>query len=81
MLSLSIVHHARRTKSETVPVAHDGVGFTDVLPTSVIFHHWTLGFGQFSSRHIAQALRAHALHVFGHLPLSNQALVPSPFRV
>ena len=59
----------------------DGVGCTDVLPTSVRFHRWTLGFGQFGSHHIAQALRDHAIHVFGPLPLSNQAPVPSPFRV
>ena len=31
----------------------DGVGCTDVLPTSVQFHHWTLGFGQCSSHPIA----------------------------
>ena len=31
----------------------DGVGYTDVLPTSVQFHHWTLGFGQSSSHLIA----------------------------
>ena len=31
----------------------DGVGCTDVLPTSVRFHHWTLGFGQSSSHPIA----------------------------
>ncbi len=59
----------------------DGVGCTDVLPTSVRFHRWTLGFGQCSSHHIAQALQNHAIHVFGHLPLSDHALVPSPFRV
>jgi len=31
----------------------DGVGYTDVLPTSVQFHHWILGFGQSSSHPIA----------------------------
>jgi hypothetical protein len=59
----------------------DGVGSTDVLPTSVRFHRWTLGFGKSISHHMAQALRDHALHVFKHLPLSDQAVVPSPFRV
>jgi hypothetical protein len=59
----------------------DGVGCTDVLPTSVKFHRWALGFGQYRSHPIAQALRDEAFHVLGPLPLSNQALVPSPFRV
>ncbi len=63
------------------PMHTDGVGSTDVLPTSVRFHRWTLGFGKSISHDIAQTLRDHALHVFRHLPLSNQAVVPSPFRV
>ena len=54
---------------------------TDVLPTSVKFHHWTLGFGQSSSHHIAQALQGGTIPVFCYPPLSNHALVPSPFRV
>ena len=49
-------------KADSIPT--DGVGYPDVLPTSVQFHHWTLGFGQCSSHHIVQALQDHAIHVF-----------------
>src|SRR5262245_23916402 len=49
-------------KADSIPT--DGVGDTDVLPTSVRFHHWTLGFGQCRSHRIAQALQDHAIHVF-----------------
>jgi hypothetical protein len=49
-------------KADSIPT--DGVGYTDVLPTSVRFHHWTLGFGQCSSHRIMQALQDHAIHVF-----------------
>src|SRR5215831_19958498 len=54
---------------------------TDVLPTSVPFHRWRLGFKQSSLRLIAQALQDHSLHIFRCLPLYQHALVPSPFRV
>jgi len=54
---------------------------TDVLPKSVRFHRWTLGFRQSSFDHIAQALQGHNIHVFCRSPLYRHALVPSPFRV
>jgi hypothetical protein len=41
----------------------EGVGYTDVRPTSVQCHPWTLGCGQASSHPIAQALQDHAIHV------------------
>ena len=54
---------------------------SDVIPTNVRFHHWTLGFTQFSSNLIAQALQDHTLHVFRYFLLYKHAFVPSPFRV
>jgi hypothetical protein len=53
----------------------------DVLPTSVRFHLWVLGFKQSSFSHIIQALQDHSLHIFRCPPLYQHALVPSPFRV
>ena len=40
-----------------------------MLPTSVRFHHWTLGFKQSGFHHIAQALRGCIIHVFRYTPL------------
>ena len=54
---------------------------SDVLPTSLRFHPWILEFKQCSFSHIAQALQDHSVHIFHCLPLSDHALVPSPFRV
>jgi hypothetical protein len=68
-------------RAKVEPVARDGVGLLDVLPTSVPLHRWTLGFGQSCSHPIAQALQDYALHVFGHPPLSRHAVVPYPFGV
>jgi hypothetical protein len=53
----------------------------DVVPTSVRFHHWTLGFRSSNFSLIMQALQDRILHVFRYLLLYQQALVPSPFRV
>src|ERR671925_92521 len=81
MPSLGIVHHARRTTGETLSRGSRWRRIPDVLPTSVKFHHWTLGFGQCSSHPIAQALQGRTIHVFCYAPLFDHALVPSPFRV
>src|SRR5215831_21143996 len=54
---------------------------SDVLPTSVRFHPWRLGFTQSSLSLIAQALQDHSVHIFRCPPLSDHALVPSPFQV
>src|SRR2546427_740571 len=54
---------------------------SDALPTSVQFHPWRLGFKQSSLRRIAQAFQDHSIHIFCCSPLSQHALVPSPFRV
>ena len=54
---------------------------SDVLPKSVRFRPWTLGFRQFSFSPIAQALQSHSAHVFGCPLLYQHAVVPSPFRV
>jgi hypothetical protein len=62
-------------------VASHSVGYADGLPTSVRFHHWTLGFGSSNSHHIAQVLQDHNIPVFGCPLLYDHALVPSPFRV
>jgi hypothetical protein len=35
-----------------------------VLPASVPFHRWTLGFRQFSFSHIVQALQSRIIHAF-----------------
>jgi DDE domain len=48
---------------------------------SVRFHHWELGFGQSSFRHIARALQDVAFSVFQRLPLLRHALFPSGFRL
>jgi hypothetical protein len=37
---------------------------SDVLPASVRFHRWTLGFRQPSFSHIAQALQSRIVHAF-----------------
>ena len=54
-----------------------------MLPMSVRFHHWTLGFRQFSFDHIAQALQGHSLHVFRYallyLVVSNRYMLLFPF--
>ena len=54
---------------------------SDVLPTSVRFHPWILGFKQSSFSPIIQALQDRNIHIFCYAPLSDHALVPSPFRV
>ena len=84
--ALACIHYASSIgqgvawkKADAIPT--DGVGYTDVLPTSERFHHWTLGFGQCSSHPIAQAWQDRTIHVFCYAPLSDHALVPSPFRV
>src|SRR5262252_8391789 len=62
-------------RTKVLSVAPQGVGSTNGLPTSVKFHHWTLGFRQSSFRPIVQALRGHRIPVFCGPPLSNHALV------
>jgi hypothetical protein len=52
-----------------------------MLPMDVHFHRWTFGFREFPFSHSAQALQNRSVHVFGYVPLSQQALVPVPFRV
>ena len=42
---------------------------SDVLPTSVRLHRWTLGFREFTFSRIAQALQNRSVHVFPYLPL------------
>jgi len=54
---------------------------TGVLPKDVQFHHWTLGFRQFSFSHIVQALQDGNIHVFCYSPLYRHALVPLLFQV
>src|SRR3954453_5492298 len=53
---------------------------TGVLPTSVSFRHWALGFRQFSFSHIAQVLQVHSLHGFNCFPLHDMLLSPFLFR-
>ena len=57
-------HRARCTTSESCTHGSQWRRSIDMLPTSVRFHRWSLGFGQFGSHRIAQALRVHAIHVF-----------------
>ena len=45
---------------------------SDVLPTNVPFHRWTLGFRQYRFSRIAQALQGHAIHIFRHSPLYSR---------
>ncbi len=47
----------------------------------VPFHRWTFGFREFTFSRSAQALQNRSIHVFCCVPLSQQALVPVPFRV
>ena len=47
----------------------------------VHFHRWTFGFREFTFSRSAQALQNRSIHVFCCVPLSQQALVPVPFRV
>jgi hypothetical protein len=49
---------------------------SDVVPTSVRLHHWTLGFRQFSFSHIAQALQGRTVHVFRVLPALQTCSCP-----
>jgi len=42
---------------------------SDVLPTSVRLHRWTLGFREFTFSRIVQALQNRSVHVFHYLPL------------
>ena len=70
-----------RTTSESLTRGFRRHRRSDVLPKSVRFRHWTLGFRQFSFSHIAQALQSNSAHVFGCPLLYQHAVVPSPFRV
>src|SRR5262249_34747566 len=45
------------------------------------FHHWGLGFRQYSFRLITRALRDGTVNAFGFLPLLWHALFPSGFRL
>jgi hypothetical protein len=45
------------------------------------FHHWGLGFRQYSFRLITRALRDGTVNAFGCLPLFWHALFPSGFRL
>jgi hypothetical protein len=80
MRSLRIAQRPERGLEETRFRACRWHRVRDVVPKSVRFHRWGLGCRQSSFRHIAQALRDEALPVFGQLPLSIHALVPSSFR-
>jgi hypothetical protein len=53
---------------------------TDVLPTGVLFHPWTLRFRQCSFSPITQALQGWRIHVFCASPLSQHAPVPASFQ-
>ena len=57
----------------------DGVGCTDVLPTSVKFHRWALGFGQCRSHPIAQALRDRPSTSWDLSRFPTRLLFPRPF--
>ena len=81
MSSLDIVQPSGYTTNESLIRSYDWHRLTDVLPMSVRFHPWTLGFRQSSFNHIAQALQDRNLHIFGYSLLYEHALVPSPFRV
>jgi len=70
-----------RTTSESLTRGFRRHRRSDVLPKSVRFRHWTLGFRQFGFSHIAQALQSNSAHVFSCPLLYQQAVVPSPFRV
>jgi hypothetical protein len=49
---------------------------SDVLPASVSFHRWALGFRQFRFSHIAQALQGRTIHVFRILPALQTCSCP-----
>ena len=81
MNSLFIAHQPRRTPDKSLICSCRWHRDADVLPMSVRFHRWVLGFRQFRFDPIAQALQGHSLHVFVYALLYIQALVPLPFRV
>jgi len=70
-----------RTTSESLTRGFRRHRRSDVLPKSVRFRHWTLGFRQSSFSPIAQALQSNSVHVFRCPLLYRHAVVPSPFRV
>ena len=51
------------------------------VAAGVRFHHWRLGFRQFSFRPITRVLQDHVFSVFQHLPLLGHAVFPSGFRL
>ena len=81
MNSLFIAQPPGRTTDKSLICSCGWHRITNVLPMSVRFHRWTLGFRQSSFNHIAQALQSHNLHVFHYSPLHIHALVPFLFRV
>lgn len=81
MNSLFIAQPPGRTTDKSLICSCGWHRVTNVLPMSVRFHRWTLGFRQSSFNHIAQALQSHNLHVFHYSPLHIHALVPFLFRV
>ncbi len=81
MRSLLIVHPSEHTMNKTRIQSYRRHRCIDVLPKSVHFRHWTLGFRQYSFNLIAQALQSHNIHVFCCSPLYRHALVSSPFQV
>jgi len=81
MRSLLIVHPSERVMNKSRIHGYGWHRCIDVLPKSVHFRHWTLGFRQYSFNLIAQALQSHNIHVFCCSPLYRHALVSSPFQV
>src|SRR2546428_13989780 len=73
MPSLGIGHRAGCTIGKSRTYGWRWRRITDVLPTSVQFHPWRLGFKQSSLSPIAQALHGHSVHIF-RCPLALSGL-------
>src|SRR3954447_23267044 len=69
---------SRSRKPDDPLLGHCDLG---AVAAGVRFHHWRLGFRQFSFRPITRVLQDHVFSVFQHLLLLEHAVFPSGFRL
>src|SRR3954453_14163384 len=69
---------SRSRKPDDPLLGHCDLG---AVAAGVRFHHWRLGFRQFSFRPITRVLQAHVFSAFQHLLLLEHAVFPSGFRL
>jgi hypothetical protein len=69
---------SRSRKPDDPLLGHCDLG---AVAAGVRFHHWRLGFRQFSFRPITRVLQDHVFSVFQHLLLLGHAVFPSGFRL